>query len=144
MLHHYSNVALQSIFSNFIPHNNTCIKASKVSNCNEARKWLLIEFCIENSLSQIAILEEMASEFLFLFFIFWPKFHEMRPIDIPLVSVPKKCLASYNDLFSNSCLKVSTNLSNSALLALHSTGVNPIFMINLSKHCFDIVIDCKN
>ena len=83
MLHHNSNIALQSIFSNFIPHNDTRIKASKVSNFNEARKWFLTEYCFENPLSQTTILEGMTS-------IFLPKFHEMWQIGIPLVNGPTK------------------------------------------------------
>ncbi len=37
-----------SILSNFMQHNGTCIKTSKLSNLNKAWKWLLIAFCFEN------------------------------------------------------------------------------------------------
>jgi hypothetical protein len=36
------------ILSNFMQHNGTCIKTSKLSNLNKAWKWLLIAFCFEN------------------------------------------------------------------------------------------------
>jgi hypothetical protein len=58
MLSHNSNMALQFILSNSIPHKDTCIKASKVSNFNEARKWLLIAFFVGNPLSHIPILDD--------------------------------------------------------------------------------------
>ena len=55
MLCQNSNIILQFIFSNSIPHNDTRIKASKVSNFNEAPKWLVIVFCFENPFSQIFV-----------------------------------------------------------------------------------------
>ena len=63
MLHYNSNIGLQSIFSTSILHNDTHIKASKVSNFNRARKWPLIAFSFEFRLAQIAILEIMTSIF---------------------------------------------------------------------------------
>ncbi len=45
-----------SILSNFMQHNGTCIKTSKLSNFNEAWKWLLIAFCFENIFSQIVMI----------------------------------------------------------------------------------------
>lgn len=54
--------------------------------------------------------------------------------------LPQNRHASYNDLFTHSCLKVSTNLTNSALLVSLSTAINPSFMINLSNHCSDIFV----
>ena len=132
MLHHNSNSALQPIFSTSILHNDICIKASKVSNFNEAHQWPLIAFYFEYPLSQIATLEGMTSVL--------PKFHEMWPIGVSLVDAPQNCHALYNDLFSHSCLKVSTNSSNPTLFTSLSTTANPNFMINLSNHCYDIVI----
>ena len=106
MLCHNSNTTLQSIFSNFIPHKDTCIKAFKVSNFNEACKWLLIAFCFENPLSQIVMLKGMTS-------IFCQSFMRCGQLVYQLVDDPQNYLASYNNLFSHSCLKVSTNSSNS-------------------------------
>ena len=42
MLHHNSNIPFWLIFSHSIQHNDTCIKASKVCNLNEAHKWLFL------------------------------------------------------------------------------------------------------
>ena len=53
MLRHNSNTTLQAIFSNSIPHDDTFIKASTITNFNEAHKCLLITFCLKNPLSQI-------------------------------------------------------------------------------------------
>ena len=124
MLCHNTNIAHQSIFSNSIMHYDNCIKASKVSNFNEAHKWLLIEFCFENPLSQITILEGITSVLCQSFMRCGNQFiyHSLMP--------PQNCHASYNDLFSH-CIKVSTNSSNSALLASISTAVNQNFTINL-------------
>ena len=51
MLHHNLDNVLLFIFSTSILHNDTRIKASKVSkvsNFNEACKWLLIAFVLRN------------------------------------------------------------------------------------------------
>jgi len=40
----------------FKPTRETCIRASRVFKSDLLRKWLLIAFCLENSLSQIAYL----------------------------------------------------------------------------------------
>ena len=71
------------IFIQFYPHNDARIKSSKVSNFNEAHKWLLLAFCFENSLSQIVTLEEMTS-------IFGSKFHETWSIGITLIDASIK------------------------------------------------------
>ena len=86
------NIALQSIFSTSIPHNDTQIKVSEVSNFNKACKWLLIAFCFENPLSQIAILEGMTSDFCQSF---------MRCGQLVYHSLMRlqNCHASYNTLF---------------------------------------------
>ena len=133
MLRHNSNIALQSIFSTSIPHNDTQIKVSEVSNFNKACKWLLIAFCFENPLSRIAILEGMTSDFC-------QSFMRCGQLVYHLSMPPQNCHAAHNDLFSHSCLKVSTNSSNSALLASHSTAINLNFMINLSNHYSNVVI----
>ena len=65
----------------------------------------------------------------------WPIgiYHSLMP--------PQDCHASYNNLFSHSCLKASTNSSNSALLASLSTAINLNFMMNLFPTIlFDIII----
>jgi hypothetical protein len=104
-----------------------------VSNFNEARKWLLVAICFENPLSQIPIIEEMTR-------IFFPKFHEMWPIGIPLVDAPTKlpCLIQY--FVFTFMPQSSTKSSNLALLASLSTVVNPNLMINLSNHRSNIII----
>ena len=98
VLHHSSDIALQSIFFNSIPHNDTCIKASKVSNFNEAHKWLLIEFCFENPLSQIA---KVSWDVANWYITYWCP-HQ--------IATPHTMI-----LFSHSCVKVSTNWSNSSI-----------------------------
>ena len=49
----------QSIASTSSPQRETRIRASKVGKFNLLWKWLLIAFCSENPLSQIAILDGM-------------------------------------------------------------------------------------
>jgi len=44
MLYHISNTTLQSIFSNFMPHNDTHIKVSNFFDFNEVCKWFLRSF----------------------------------------------------------------------------------------------------
>ena len=134
MLCHTSNISLQIIFSISMPHIDTPIEASKVSNSiphNEARKWLLIAYCFENHLSLIAILEEMTS-------MFCQSFMGCGQLVYHLLMPPQNCHASCNDLFSHSCLKVSTNSSNSTLIASLSTAIDPSFVNKLSNHCYDI------
>jgi hypothetical protein len=53
MLRHNWNISLQSISPTL----------SHMSNFKEARKWLLIAFCFDNPLSQIAILKDMTNMF---------------------------------------------------------------------------------
>ena len=117
MLHKISKIVLQFIFSNPIPHNDTRIKASKASNFNEARKWLLIAFCLENPLPQIAILEGMTS-------IFWPRFHEKWPFGVPLTDTPTKlpCLIQW---FVFSFKPQNSYKTLPTLLYLH--GFQPMF-----------------
>ena len=129
MLRHNSNIALQPIFSNSIPHNDTCIKASKVSNFNEACKWLLVAFCFENPLSQIIMTSYFGQSFMRCG---QSVYHSLM--------LPQNCHALFNDLFTYSCLKVSTNPSNSTLFASFFIVVNPNFTINLSNHCFWIIL----
>ena len=116
MLSHNSNIALQFILSNPIPHKDTHIKASKVSNFNEAHKWLLIEFFLGNPFSHIPILDDK---------YFFPQ------VSWDVVNwytthwcLDKIAMPRTNHLFSPSCLEVSTNSSKWALLALLSTSVN--------------------
>jgi hypothetical protein len=68
---------MQSIASTSIPQRETRIRASRVFKFNLLRKWLLIAFCLENPLSQIAILDGMSIVF------FLPKLHKFRPICVP-------------------------------------------------------------
>ena len=100
MLCHSSNIALHVIFSTSIPHNDTPTKASKVSNFSEACKGLLIALFIyfKNPLPTNCNTWEKDK-------FFWPAFHEVWPISIPLVDAPTKlpCLIQFNDLFSHSC-----------------------------------------
>jgi len=44
MLYHISNTTLQSMFSKFMPHNDTHIKMSKFFDFNELCKWFLRSF----------------------------------------------------------------------------------------------------
>jgi hypothetical protein len=101
MLHHIPNITLQSIFFHFILHNDAHIKAFKVYGFRKAHKWLLIVFFFENSLSQIVKLEIIIRNFgqcstrcgqLTC--------HSLMPLPYHH--------ASTNDLFSNSCIKIST------------------------------------
>jgi hypothetical protein len=66
----------QSIASTSSPQRETRIRALRVFKFNLLRKWLLIAFCLENPLSQIAILDGMG-------IIFLPKLHKFRPIGVP-------------------------------------------------------------
>jgi hypothetical protein len=50
----------QSIASSSSSHRETCIRTSSVFTFNLFHKWLLIAFCLENVLSQIAILDGMS------------------------------------------------------------------------------------
>ena len=77
-----------------VQHNNTRIKASKVSNVNEVCKWLLIVLCFCKS--PFTNCDTWGNDKYFL-----PKFHEnLWPIGIPLVDALQNCHASYYDLFS--------------------------------------------
>ena len=67
----------QSIASTSSPQRETRIRASRVFNFNLLRKRLLIAFCLENTLSPIAIFDGTS------IFFFWPKLHEFRPIYVP-------------------------------------------------------------
>ena len=66
----------QSIASTSSPQRETRIRASRVFKFNLLRKWLLIAFCLENPLSQIAVFDGMS-------IIFLPKLHKFRPICVP-------------------------------------------------------------
>ena len=122
MLRHNSNIALQFIFFTSIPHNDTHIKASKVSNFNEACKLSMIAFSFKYLLSQII----MTSNFGQLVY------HSLMP--------PQNCHALFNDLLHVHVSKFCKNSSNSALLASFLIVVNPIFLVKLSNHCFNIVV----
>ena len=52
----------QSIASTSSPGREARIKASRVSKFNILCKWLLIAFCLENPLSQIAIFDGMSAK----------------------------------------------------------------------------------
>ena len=110
-----------------------------MSNFHEARKWLLIAFCFKNPFSLITILEEMTR----IFFL-GKSFMRCGQLVYQLLMAPQNRHTSYNNLFSHSCLKVSTNSSNSTLLASPSHVVNPKFMIYLSNHCSNIVIESSS
>ena len=137
MLHHNSNTTLRSIFATSIPILILSSNHPKCPTSNKACKWLLLSFCFENLLSQIAILEGMTSIFLFFF---CQSFMRCGQLAYYLSIPPLYCHASYNDLFSHSCLKVSTNSCNLALHALLLNVVNPNFITNLSNQGFDIDI----
>ena len=62
MLRYNSNIALQFVLSNFVPHNDTCIKASKVSNFNEVRKWFLIAFFFNISIHKLQYLRKWQAQ----------------------------------------------------------------------------------
>jgi hypothetical protein len=129
MLCHYSNIALQSIFSNCTP-----------SNFNEAHKCLLIAFCFESSLLQYAILEGMIN-------ILCQSFMRCNQSIYHSLVPSQNSQASYNDLFHFHASIFFTNSSNSAQLASLSTTLNPKFIINLSNHCFKgsgLFIPCTN
>ena len=66
----------QSIASTSSPQRETRIRATKVFKFNLLRKWLLIAFCLENPLFQIAILDG-------IILIFLSKLHKLRPICVP-------------------------------------------------------------
>ena len=83
MLHHNSNIALQSIFSNFIPHNDTRIKASKVSNIRKIASGFWQNIVLKIPYHKLQYLREWQAFFL-------PKFHVMWQIGIPLVNGPTK------------------------------------------------------
>ena len=80
-------------------------KHPKCPNFNEARKWLLIAFCYEIPLLQIAIVEVMTS-------IICQSFMRCGQVVYTTCWCPHKIdgHASYNDLFSHSCFKASTKL----------------------------------
>ena len=132
MLLHNSNIALKSIFSTSIPHNDTSIKSSKVSNFNEACKWLLIAFYFENPLTQIAIIEAMTSIFAKVprGVVNWYITHWW----------PHKIVMAHTMICSH--IHASKFLQTQATW-LHLHHFQPLssnFMINLSNHCFDMVI----
>ena len=58
--HVFPKMVAQSIESTSSPRRETHIWASRVFKFNLLRKWLVIAFCLENPLSQIAILDEMS------------------------------------------------------------------------------------
>ena len=138
IFHLILNIALQSILLfTFISHNDTRIKASNVSNFNEACEWLSIAICLMVLLSQIAILERMRSIVCCQSFMRCGilVYHSLMP--------PQNCHASYYDFFLDLCLKCfCKGLNNSALPASFSTAINPnypMLMINLSNHYSGIV-----
>ena len=139
IFHLILNIALQSILLfTFISHNHdTRIKASNVSNFNEACEWLSIAICLMVLLSQIAILERMRSIVCCQSFMRCGilVYHSLMP--------PQNCHASYYDFFLDLCLKCFCKaLNNSALPASFSTAINPnypMLMINLSNHYSGIV-----
>jgi len=75
---------------------------------------------------------------------FLPKLHEIWPADIPFVDVFTQLPCFIKGLFSHSCLKISTNSSNYALFASHSTSFSLNFGINFSNHCFDILTQASS
>ena len=85
-------------------------------------------------------LQHLRNDILFLFLFFCQSLMRCGQLVYHPLMPPQNCHASYNDLFSHACLKVSTNSSNSVLFASLSTAINPKFMINLSNPCCDIVI----
>ena len=100
IFHLILNIALQSILLfTFISHNDTRIKASNVSNFNEACEWLSIAICLMVLLSQIAILERMRSIVCCQSFMRCGilVYHSLMP--------PQNCHASYYDFFLDLCLK---------------------------------------
>ena len=58
--HVFPKMVAQSIESTSSPRRETHIWASRVFKFNLLHKWLVIAFCLENPLSQIAILDEMS------------------------------------------------------------------------------------
>ena len=60
MFLHMLKMVAQSIASTSSPQRETRIRASRVFKFNLLRKWLLIGFFLENSFSQIAILDGMS------------------------------------------------------------------------------------
>ena len=93
MLCHNSHFALWSIFFNSIPHNDACIKASKLSKFNVSHKWLSVLFSkstFTNYNTWGNMLAPNDKHFL-------RKFYEIWPIGIRLIDAPAKlpCLLQY-------------------------------------------------
>ena len=126
MLCHISNITFQSIFSTSI---HILILSSNHPKCPTSMK-LTSSYCFHFGL-------KISSHKLQYFrndkYFFGHNFMRCGQLAYYLSMPPQYCHASYNDLFSHSCPKVSTNLSNLALHASLSNVVNPNFIISLSN-----------
>ena len=136
MFRHNLNIALQCIFSTSIPHNDTQIKASEVSNFNKACKWLLIAFCFENSLSQIAMLEGMTSDFCQYLKVSW---------DVADWYTTRWCPYKIAMPHTMICFHIhASKFLQTQATRLYLHRIQPpsiqILIINLSNHCSNVVI----
>ena len=98
----------QAIASTSSPQRETRIRASRVFKFNLLRKWLVVAYCLENPLSQIAILDGMS-------IIFCQSCRSLGQLLCHSKLLPHVRQASNIVLFSHSCQSVSVNSSSSPL-----------------------------